>query len=65
VTTSERRQAQVEAAVRAAEAREAIAKKIAMLAPKVKDQASAQVVLHLAQAYAALAAEPPRARTET
>jgi hypothetical protein len=62
---SERRQAQGEAALRAAEAREAIAKRIATLAPKVKDQAGAQVVLHLAQAYAALASEPPRARAET
>lgn len=62
---SERRHAQAEAALRAAEAREAIATRIATLAPKVKDQASAQVVLNLAQAYAAMAAEPPRARTET
>jgi hypothetical protein len=62
---SERKHAQAEAARQAAEAREAIARRIGALAPKVKDQASAQVVLHLAQAYAALAAEPPRARTET
>jgi hypothetical protein len=61
---SERKQAQAEAALQAAEAREAIARRIAALAPRVKDQASAQVVLHLAQAYAALAAEPPRTRAE-
>jgi hypothetical protein len=61
---SERRHAQSEAAVRAAEAREAIAVRIGELAPKVKDGPGAQVVLHLAQAYAALAAEPPRTRAE-
>lgn len=61
---SERKQAQAEAALRAAEAREAIAARIAQLAPKVKDDSGAQVVLHLAQAYAALAAEPPRTRPE-
>jgi hypothetical protein len=53
---------QGDAAVRAADARAAIAKKIATLARAVKDDADAQMVLHLAQAYAALAAEPPRAR---
>jgi hypothetical protein len=53
---------QTEAATRAAEAREAIAKKIATLAGKAKDDADAQMLLHLAQAYAALAAEPPRTR---
>ena len=62
---SERKQAQVEAALQAAEARESIARRIAALAPKVKDQAGAQVVLHLAQAYAALAAEPPRSRADS
>ena len=55
-------QGQADAAAQAAEARHAIAKKIASLAGKVKDDADAQVVLHLAQAYAALAAEPPRTR---
>jgi len=59
---SEHDQAQTDAAAQAAEARAAIAKKIASLAGKVKDDVDAQVVLHLAQAYAALAAEPPRAR---
>lgn len=55
-------EAQAEAAISAARARNAIAKKIAALAPKVKDDAEAQVVLHLAEAYAHLATEPPRAR---
>lgn len=59
---SERKQAQADAALRAAEAREAIASRIAQLAPKVKDAPGAQVVLHLAQAYEALASEPPRTR---
>ena len=53
---------QADAAATAASARQGIAKKIATLAPKVKDDAEAQVVLHLAEAYANLAAEPPRAR---
>lgn len=55
-------EAQAEAAMTAARARQAIARKIATLAPKVKDDAEAQVVLHLAEAYANLASEPPRAR---
>lgn len=59
---SDRAKQETQAATRAAEAREAIAKKIAALAAKVADDADAQVVLHLAQAYAALAAEPPRTR---
>jgi len=59
---SERAESQAEAAIRAADARAAIAKKITSLAAKVKDEAEAQMVLHLAQAYAALAAEPPRTR---
>jgi hypothetical protein len=50
------------AAQRAAKAREAIAKRIGALAPDVKDEVEAQIVLHLAQAYSYLAAEPPRAR---
>jgi hypothetical protein len=59
---TDRAQAQTDAAARAAEARAAIAKKIASLAGKVDDDVDAQIVLHLAQAYAALAAEPPRTR---
>ena len=46
----------------AAKAREAIAKKIADLVPGVEDDAAVQVIVHLAEAYAYLAAEPPRAR---
>jgi hypothetical protein len=53
---------QEEAARRAADARQAIAEKIAALVPKVEGEDEAQVVLHLAEAYAHLAAEPPRAR---
>jgi len=59
---TERGQSQADAAIRAAEARAAIAKKIVSLARTVKDDGDAQMVLHLAQAYAALAAEPPRTR---
>ena len=55
-------EAQAEAAMAAAGARQAIAKKIATLVPKVKKDAEAQVVVHLAEAYANLAAEPPRVR---
>jgi len=57
-----RTEAQAEAARIAAGTRLAIAKKIATLVPKVEDDAEAQVVLHLAEAYAPLASEPPRAR---
>lgn len=53
---------QAEAAQVAAAAREAIAKRIATLAPRIKEEAEAQVVRDLAEAYAFLAAEPPRAR---
>jgi Skp family chaperone for outer membrane proteins len=59
---TDRAQAQSDAAARAAEARAAIAKKIASLVGKVDGADDAQVVLNLAQAYAALAAEPPRTR---
>jgi len=59
---TEQSDSQGDAAVRAADARAAIAKKIATLARAVKDDADAQMVLHLAQAYAALATEPPRTR---
>ena len=57
-----RADAQTEAARVAAGTRQAIAKKIATLVPKVEDDAEALVVLHLAEAYAHLASEPPRAR---
>lgn len=53
---------QTRAAVSAAKAREAIAEKITKLTPGVKDDAQAQVILHLAEAYGHLAAEPPRTR---
>jgi hypothetical protein len=53
---------QAEAALVAARARQAIAKRIAALVPKVEKEGEAQVILHLAEAYAHLAAEPPRAR---
>jgi hypothetical protein len=59
---TERSDSQGDAAVRAADARAAIAKKIVTLARAVKDDADAQMVLHLAQAYEALASEPPRTR---
>ena len=49
-------------ALQAARTRQAIAKKIAKLVPKVEDDTEAQVVLHLAEAYAHLAIEPPRTR---
>jgi hypothetical protein len=53
---------QTKAADAAAKAREVLAQRIAKLTPGVKDDADAQVVLHLAEAYGHLAAEPPRAR---
>jgi hypothetical protein len=59
---TDRTDSQSDAAIRAADARAAIAKKIAALAGRVKDDVDAQMVLHLAQAYAALATEPPRTR---
>ena len=62
---TERTEGQEDAAAQAAAARRAIAKKIATLARGVKDDTDAQIVLHLAQAYAALATEPPRTRGST
>ena len=53
---------QAEAAQVAASARRAIAARIAAIVPGIEDDAAAQIVLHLAEAYAYLAAEPPRAR---
>ena len=53
---------QTRAAVSAAKAREAIAEKITKLTSGVKDDAQAKVILHLAEAYGHLAAEPPRTR---
>jgi hypothetical protein len=54
--------AQAGAALAAAKARQAIATRIAALVPQVEDDTSAQLVLKLAEAYAHLAAEPPRVR---
>ena len=51
-----------EAAVAAAKARRVIADRIAKLAPGVENDDLALVVLHLAEAYGHLAAEPPRTR---
>jgi Skp family chaperone for outer membrane proteins len=59
---TDRTQAQADAATRAAEARIAIARKIATLVRSVEGSEDAEVVLKLAQAYAALASEPPRTR---
>ena len=59
---AERGSSQAKSAQVAAKARGAIAKKIADLVPGVEDAAAAQVILRLAEAYAHLAAEPPRAR---
>jgi hypothetical protein len=59
---AERGDAQAEAAQLAAKARQAIAQRIAKLVPKVEQQSEAQVIMHLAEAYAHLAAEPPRVR---
>lgn len=59
---AERGDVQAEAAQLAAKARQAIAQRIAKLVPKVDGETDAQVILHLAEAYANLAAEPPRAR---
>ena len=53
---------QEEAARAAAEARQAIAEKIGALVPSVQKDADAQIVKSLAEAYASLAAEPPRIR---
>ena len=55
-------ESQADAAGSAAKARKAIAEKIRKLAPDVAKDADAQIVLHLAEAYANLAAEPPRVR---
>ena len=53
---------QDEAAEAAATARRALAMRIAELAPRVDDDVDAKVVARLAEAYANLAAEPPRIR---
>jgi hypothetical protein len=53
---------QIDAALSAAKARQAIAERIRKLVPGIQKDADAQIVLHLAEAYANLAAEPPRVR---
>jgi hypothetical protein len=53
---------QFDAAEAAAVARRVIASRIAELAPEVADADAAKVIAHLAEAYAQLAAEPPRVR---
>lgn len=58
----EKTDAQIDAALSAANARQAIAERIGKLVPGVQTDADAQIVLHLAEAYAGLAAEPPRVR---
>jgi hypothetical protein len=53
---------EMKAAAAAAKAREVIAKRIAKLVPEAANDELASVVVHLAQAYASLAVEPPRSR---
>jgi hypothetical protein len=53
---------EVEAAAAAAKARRVLANRIAKLAQDVENDDLALVVLHLAEAYGHLAAEPPRTR---
>lgn len=53
---------QVDAALSAEKARQAIAERIRKLVPGIQKDADAQIVLHLAEAYANLAAGPPRLR---
>lgn len=54
--------AQTKAAAAAAAARKVIAERITTLASGVEDDDMAKVILHLAEAYGHLAAEPPRTR---
>jgi hypothetical protein len=54
---------EMRAAVAAAKAREVIANRIAKLVPGIENDQVASVVVHLAEAYANLAVEPPRSRT--
>jgi hypothetical protein len=54
---------EVKAAAAAAKAREVIANRIAKLVPATENEELALVVVHLAEAYANLAVEPPRSRT--
>lgn len=54
---------QADAARSAAKARQVIAEKIEKLVEGAQKDADAQIILHLAEAYANLAAEPPRVRS--
>lgn len=55
--------AEASAALAAAKARKAIATRITALVSQVEDEKKAETVRKLAEAYAQLAAEPPRVRT--
>jgi hypothetical protein len=55
--------AEMRAAAAAAKAREVIANRIVKLVPATENEELASVVVHLAEAYANLAVEPPRSRT--
>ena len=52
----------MKAAAAAAKAREVIANRIVKLVPATENEELASAVLHLAEAYASLAVEPPRSR---
>ncbi len=52
----------MKAATAAAKAREVIANRITKLVPATENEELASVVVHLAEAYANLAVEPPRSR---
>jgi len=52
----------MKAAAAAAKAREVIANRITKLVPATENEELALVVVHLAEAYANLAVEPPRSR---
>ena len=54
--------AEMRAAVAAAKAREVIANRIVKLVPGTENDDLASVIVHLAEAYANLAVEPPRSR---
>ena len=54
--------AEMKAAAAAAKAREVLANRIAKLVPGTESDDLALVIVHLAEAYANLAVEPPRSR---
>ena len=53
---------EMRAAAAAAKAREVIANRITKFVPATENEELATVVVHLAEAYANLAVEPPRSR---